>query len=1045
MTDAEHCGCCSGVEVLTPSDEANPPGESALRYRVGTHGRFLQSMHARIGTQPPLAPLTTRSTDDPALALMDAWAAVLDVLSFYQERIVNEGYLRTATERRSVLALARAIGYELRPGVAASTVLAFTLETAPGSPAETRIDAGLRTQSIPAQDEQAQVFETLDGIQARAAWNALEVASQEDVAPRLGTTTLYLRGLNTRLQAGDPLLVIGDERRNDPGNENWDFRRVERAQLVSPAEPSADPLASYTVVTLDRPLGSEQPKVQPAKANPKCYALRTRASLFGQAAPDWKAMPRSLRAGYLGLDDDTQALISLYPQWPGFTLADISDPPTTVATGSGLYAEYFEGIAFDKRVLTVVDPRVDFDWGSSETRDPAVPLDDFSARWTGWVQAPSTGDYVFTVRADDGVRLWVNGELLVNAWKLQSATTYNSKAVRLQAGHKYDLRLEFYEHTGAAVIRLSWSGPGFATQIIPSERLYPRDIYTVHLDAAYPRLVPGSWVVLSIPEYQEVYEVLTAGDDARALFTLSSKCTRMTLRGEQLRELFNDRLRDTAVYAESVELPWATRPLSGLVSGHVLDLASLQVDLAAEQWIAIAGLVLSDAIGAPPDNAEVRKRLQKHDALAAVEIAKDRLSATVSFADGDQHIVTLERRSETVRIRRNVTQDGHTRLELATDLENAYLPPSVRINANVAQASQGDSRQMQVQPEILGGGDGSRPFQRFTLRQKPLTYIAAPTPSGAKSTLEVRVDGLRWTEAARITAMAPEDRSYLSRRADDGTVTVQFGDGENGARLPSGQTNVEARYRVGIGAAGNVKQGQISLLLQRPLGLKEVVNPIPASGGTDPEPRDGARRNAPLTVLTLDRIVSLRDFEDFAAAFTGIGNAQAVWLWNGERRLIHLTVAGVDGADIDPDSALYRNLAEAIDAVRPAHQPLKLEPGKVLRFGLTAKLRVNAAYQTDKVLAAVRAALAAAYDFSVRQYGQSLSGSELLACMQGVAGVDWVDLDSMRLHRDTFTQSVAGPNGRLRAWRARWQGGQIQPAEILLLDPADVVLTELTE
>ncbi len=1046
MSDAEHCGCCNGVEVLTPADEANPPGESALHYRVGTHGRFLQSMQARIGTQPALAPLSTRSPDDPALALMDAWAGVLDVLSFYQERIVNEGYLRTATERRSVLELARAIGHELRPGVAASTMLACTLETAPGSPAQTRIDAGLRAQSVPAQDEQAQVFETLDTIQARAAWNALAVVSEESLAPAFGTTTLYVRGANTGLQTGDALLVIGDERRGDPANENWDFRRIARLQPVPPAEPSADPLAGYTVVTLDQPLGSKSPHVEPAKANPKCYALRTRANLFGQAAPDWKAMPQSLRACYLGLADNTVVPISQYPDWPGFTLVEMSDPPASATTGAGtgLQGDYFTGAAFNTPLTSRVDAQVSFDsaavnWGAG------IPATHFSARWSGWVEAPSTGDYVFEVRADDGVRLWVNDQLLVDEWHTQSATTYDSPApVKLQAGHKYLLRLEYFQQSGAAVMELSWSGPGFTLQTIPKTRLYPSDIHTVHLDAAYPRLVPGGWVVLSIPEYQEVYEVLSVNDAPRSQFTLSSKCTGLTLDGEQLRDLFNDRLRDTTVYGESAELPWAARPLSGLTSGHLLDLATLQPDLAAEQWIAVSGLVLSEAVGAPADNAQVRTRLQQHDALAAVEIAKDQLTATLSFTDGSRYTVTLEKRSETAQIHRNLLQAGGTRLELEADLANAYLPRSVRINANVAQASNGDSKQMQVQPEILGGGDGSRAFQRFILRQKPLTYIAASTPSGAESTLEIRVNGIRWNEAPRITAMQPKDRSYLIRRADDGTVTVQFGDGANGARLPSGQTNVEARYRVGIGAGGNVEQGQISMLLQRPLGLKEVVNPIPASGGTDPESRDGARRNAPLTVLTLDRIVSLQDFEDFAAAFIGIGKAQAVWLWDGEGRLVHLTIAGVDGADVDPGSTLYRNLADAIDAVRPPHQPLRLEPGKVLRFGLTANLRIKPEYESDKVLAAVRSALAAAYDFASRQYGQSLSGSELLARIQGVAGVDWVDLDSMRLHSDAFIKTVAGPDGRLRAQRAHWQGQQIVPAEILLLDPADVLLTELT-
>src|SRR5436309_2502370 len=140
MTDV--CGCCEGVEKLTPMPTRNRPGLGSLRYRVGTHATFLATMKARLsameiaieredGSKDVLQPtshLTTRASDDPAIALLDAWATVADVLTFYQERIANEGYLGTASERRSMLELARLVGYSLRPGVASSVYLAFTLE-----------------------------------------------------------------------------------------------------------------------------------------------------------------------------------------------------------------------------------------------------------------------------------------------------------------------------------------------------------------------------------------------------------------------------------------------------------------------------------------------------------------------------------------------------------------------------------------------------------------------------------------------------------------------------------------------------------------------------------------------------------------------------------------------------------------------------------------------------------------------------------------------------------------------------------------------------
>ena len=136
LRELNDCGGCAGRSDQTPADENNRPGLSAIVYRAGTYTQFRDSMFARLSAAklPALAGLRTRDGDDFSIALLDAWATVADVLTFYQERIANENYLRTATERRSLLELARLIGYELRPGVAASTALAFTLEEAAGSP-----------------------------------------------------------------------------------------------------------------------------------------------------------------------------------------------------------------------------------------------------------------------------------------------------------------------------------------------------------------------------------------------------------------------------------------------------------------------------------------------------------------------------------------------------------------------------------------------------------------------------------------------------------------------------------------------------------------------------------------------------------------------------------------------------------------------------------------------------------------------------------------------------------------------------------------------
>ena len=213
----------------------------------------------------------------------------------------------------------------------------------------------------------------------------------------------------------------------------------------------------------------------------------------------------------------------------------------------------------------------------------------------------------------------------------------------------------------------------------------------------------------------------------------------------------------------------------------------------------------------------------------------------------------------------------------------------------------------------------------------------------------MRVNDVLWHETSALLGRGPRDRVYTTRAGDDGKVTVLFGDGATGARLPSGTENVRATYRKGIGKAGNVKAGQLSLLMSRPLGLREAINPVPAAGGDDPEPRDRARVNAPLTVLTLGRIVSLRDYEDFARAFAGVAKALATWTWDGERQGVFVTIAGVDGAPVADTSETYKNLVAAMHDAGDPYVPLRVKSYAAAKFKLAAAVTRDPDYLADKV------------------------------------------------------------------------------------------------
>ncbi len=139
------------------------------------------------------------------------------------------------------------------------------------------------------------------------------------------------------------------------------------------------------------------------------------------------------------------------------------------APANGLLGEYFNNSDLTNLALTRVDPAVDFNWDYGSP-DPSIDPDTYSVRWTGMVKADRSETYTFYTRSNDGVRLWVNGKLLINNWT-NHAETENKGGISLTAGTWYQIRLEYYEGTGRSVIRLLYSSPSTPKQVIPSDHL----------------------------------------------------------------------------------------------------------------------------------------------------------------------------------------------------------------------------------------------------------------------------------------------------------------------------------------------------------------------------------------------------------------------------------------------------------------------------------------------------------------------------------------------------------------------------------------------
>ncbi|MET0494519.1 MAG: putative baseplate assembly protein [Actinoplanes sp.] len=407
--------------------------------------------------------------------------------------------------------------------------------------------------------------------------------------------------------------------------------------------------------------------------------------------------------------------------------------------------------------------------------------------------------------------------------------------------------------------------------------------------------------------------------------------------------------RTAVVHARSEVLAPAGEPITEPVTGPELSLDAV-VELAAGAPVVVTGTaVTGDAVSLP-----------------AV------VAAATTGADG-------------------------TTVTLTGALEVALLPETVLVLGNVVTASHGRT----VEGEVLGSGSGATGHQRFTLREHE---------AGA---LEIRVDGVRWERRASLYGLGPHDRAYAVRTEDDGTTTVLFGDGECGARLPSGTENVIARYRTGAGPAGNVRAGALTLLITRPLGIRGVHNPLAATGGQPAETADDARRAGPRLVRTFGRVVSLADHENFALGFPGIAKAAAVTRTAGGRAYVHLTVAGPGGEPLP--EATVSGLRAALDqAGRPGPPPV-ITGCRRLDFAVSATVSADPARQPGSVAAAVRAALLGTYSFARREFGRPVAASEVIAVAQRVPGVRAVILTALGPGGDVADLLVAGPTEILQA------------------------------
>ncbi len=836
-----------------------------LRYRVGTYATFRRAMLESLARQKALTRLTARRSDDFGITVLELWAAVADVLAFYQERYANEAFLSTARRLESVARLAALLGYRRAPGAAALARLAFTIE------ADKRVDlpAGLRVQSLPGPGELPQLFETLEPLDADARLNLLRIFPQPLSSPALekGRTEATLdraRGaaLSAELAAGQRVVVFTDQQPAPVEEKTIAAVRTE---------------GDRAVVTWAQPV---ERTTWDSAATVFSFARTFR--LFGHNAP-----------------------------------ATYMQPETVLPSGR------FQRGPIAKRSLL--------------ERNTAFRLDD-----------QFFGDQEVEPRI---------------AWKLRGLQTSDFAYPR--GGNAEEAAAAGADDTSRLCLDARFEG------LAPGARLLVADTRP-----------DGTKRMVTVVEVDQASDVLGAAVDTVTRVTVTPALGSLPdRRGVVVYELVHELALWGGTYAgrltgDTVYLP-----------GRLAEDGAVEIERRIERGALTTGLRLR------PEEVEIGRRVVLADASGQPLAGTVKAAATTTAPDasGFCHLV--------------VPLD----VEGTLDLETA----SATLSGNVAQASHGET----VPDETLGNGDASASFQRFRLRRAPLTLVPGSGAGGLGSSLSVFVDGVRWKEVPELLGHAADERIFTTRLAEDDAVEIGFGDGVEGARLPSGRGNVHATYRVGTGVAGRVAATVLTTALDRPPGLLAVANPLAATGGADPETIAAARRGAPRTVRTFDRAISLRDVEDLVTASGEVAKAQATWAWDGLGQAIHVTVAAQAGGTFSVED--LRRHAAALDSARDANHPLRVANVVYVDVVVRARVGVEPDRRRADVETAAREALLGAFAFDALQLGRPVGLSDVYAVLQAVPGVAFVDIDELRF-KDAAEQEAR-----------RVEDGDLQPVLLI--------------
>jgi predicted phage baseplate assembly protein len=1011
-----------------------PPHSSSRR--AALLEQLIVALTSPAGDTPAL-PIRTRATDDPTIALLDAWATVGDVLGFYLDRIADEGYLSTATQPGSILALASLVGYQPAPSLAAQVYLAYTLAPDPADGA-VQFSQGLLFQSVPGPGQQPQTFESAGPLVARPRWNLLTPKSTQPLPA--STTSLVLASTTANLSPNDMIVL-------DLADSSGAGASTPHPVLVASA--TVDYTAKVTNVTLQAP--AVPAPAPPATAPPATAAAPQPASstaaidtLLGgglgkpvtPVPASANQLPQTATSVFSAGSDAVPRLISALRPAVAPTLyaaldnTAVGTPPVTGASAMRVKAAPFGAAA------------------------PPQPVFDASGHPAGTRDWP-IGD-TFTLKLSCTAAAFLRLLEMAYGAVRESAPDWLQRAVRAATNAT--------DATADPVINVQWSAATFTAQAtmdiggpLPvTAAPQPSDFGQLQLESdgedgtavtlAYSQNTPSGSGTGPVPpptpglnvnasfnaDFSVQLEFVdpSSGNSLGALTWNPSLSA--PLSGQVGDTLVDIRWAQSPVGQDSITLSIATPlPLSaaqqkvllldgkypGITSGTnvVIDSAGSAGGLyPVLTQVKSADTVAASGYGITAKVTQLVLQDPWIDGSATIQTALRPLTVYAQPADLPlQHApVTADVTGSSIDLDGLVAGVEPGRL-IAVTGTRTDLPAGATVSSGEiamvgsvsASADGGDTsystlhlagplaysyqratvqvygnvvpaHQGATVTQVLGSGQPAQAPQSFTLSSGP--PLADPTGSGYQSSLTVTVNGVGYQQVDRVDGSTPA-QSFLVGTNASGQTTVTFP-----APLPAGTGNVIATYRAGNGGMGNLQAAQISQLLTRPASLSAVTNPLPAAGGSGGEDQESVRAAVPARLSGLGRAVTVNDYVSLAKSVPGVGKASAD-LTTGAGVVV--TVAGTSAVQLNPGDSPCPGVAAAIAAVADPTLQVQVVPASLYLIALTADVVRDPLVSWDATVAAVQAALLAGFGYGQRDLGQDVAVSDLLAAAHAAAGV----------------------------------------------------------